>query len=772
MSVLLNGCAAISDACEWKGRWYYTKDTVSGLSYPFSYTRTGDTISSDLLEYVSFYSVPAIRSKRSSNRSRRSSKSRSSSSRRRVRHAPQGSLTLDSANSTAGVISGDHNGKVPTNDANIDMNTMDIEKGEDEEVCDDVDVDGEENDVEDEEGDDDGGEGEDDAPRAEESDHTSSNVEKLLLESNTVPPAVKVELSANDATSGRTGLQPVRITREHPLFGVWGGSFDVSEPNPGTEHSVPETFFLHSYLGWPVRPEYRSLPAPSYFTFSALRNAPFPLLPPLLMPQANKNNNSKSADATGGATEGEHDDDTAHDVRAHLLSAMETQPIPETTSNKDASAVQAQKDTTTDPAVQSASELQSPPTSVADPDAVTDGSGSSPLIIVVGFGQNAFGRFSLTASFNRENGAMVAEKRYMLTKTATAQRKGRRGTESTDAEGMTTRPRAHIDLGSLGGGGGRRKRPLVGSFFNRRGSEDFAYGDEEEFYGVGASSSHRRQRQPGSTSAAPETPVPETEIDPDDSLDYRGACYDDNTGEVYEGGWRGQKRHGRGIVLYPDGSMYEGQWVNGKEHGHGQLMTSDRKVLYSGDWTEGLMHGHGSYNFFSGDRYVGDWREGNRHGKGEFVTREGCKYVGDWRENRRSGRGVFTWLDGSVYDGDWDEDSRHGKGQLTLANGFTYEGLWSRNFFDGRGTTVFPDGQKYEGTYRTGLREGRGSITFPEGAVYEGRFRDDRLDGQGTIKVTRSVPGATLGERLVPIEIQADMRRIHLKAGFGDGGHH
>ena len=109
---------------------------------------------------------------------------------------------------------------------------------------------------------------------------------------------------------------------------------------------------------------------------------------------------------------------------------------------------------------------------------------------------------------------------------------------------------------------------------------------------------------------------------------------------------------------------------------------------------------------------------------------------------------------------------------INLATGFSYEGLWCRNFFDGRGITIFPDGQKYEGTYKAGLREGRGSVTFPEGAVYEGRFRDDRLDGQGTIKVTRSVPGAEDGERMVPIEIQADMRRIHLKAGFGDGGHH
>ena len=100
-----------------------------------------------------------------------------------------------------------------------------------------------------------------------------------------------------------------------------------------------------------------------------------------------------------------------------------------------------------------------------------------------------------------------------------------------------------------------------------------------------------------------------------------------------------------------------------------------------------------------------------------------------------------------------------------------YEGLWAYNFFEGRGVTVFPNGQRYEGSYKAGLREGRGSVKFQEGAVYEGRFRDDRLDGQGTIKVTRVVPGAEKGERLFPIEIQADIRRVHLKAGFGQDDH-
>ena len=77
-----------------------------------------------------------------------------------------------------------------------------------------------------------------------------------------------------------------------------------------------------------------------------------------------------------------------------------------------------------------------------------------------------------------------------------------------------------------------------------------------------------------------------------------------------------------------------------------------------------------------------------------------------------------------------------------------------------------------QGAYKGGLREGRGSIKFSPGALYEGRFREDRIDGQGTIDVHESMPGAEEGEILIPIQIQADIRRIHLKAGFGaDTGH-
>lgn len=45
------------------------------------------------------------------------------------------------------------------------------------------------------------------------------------------------------------------------------------------------------------------------------------------------------------------------------------------------------------------------------------------------------------------------------------------------------------------------------------------------------------------------------------------------------------------------------------------------------------------------------------------------------------------------------------------------------------------------------------------------------MDGQGTVKITKALPGSLPGEVLIPFEIQADIRRIHYRAGFGADSH-
>jgi len=288
---------------------------------------------------------------------------------------------------------------------------------------------------------------------------------------------------------------------------------------------------------------------------------------------------------------------------------------------------------------------------------------------------------------------------------------------------------------------------------------------------------------------------------------------------IYEGEFNNgnNKRDGRGICLYNNGTLYEGHWKNNKEHGWGKLMfASDRdKVIYEGDWERGRMHGTGTYNYYheqnesnegamqgGGRTYTGDFKENARHGVGKYVLPGGSIYDGEWRENVPSGRGTFHWVDGSMYVGQWKNGKRHGSGTLRCSDGFSYDGMWNQNAMEGRGTAIYPKGQRYEGMWSGGKREGRGTIRFTNGAIYEGRFRGDCMEGQGTMKMNCNVLITTApklikedgggsdhqedgdkkdrdgdaaeeekkGDWMIPIEFQSDISHIHQKAGFTTGG--
>lgn len=414
-----------------------------------------------------------------------------------------------------------------------------------------------------------------------------------------------------------------------------------------------------------------------------------------------------------------------------------------------------------------------------------------------------FGRFSVAAIYNESTREMRCEKKYIVSKFAA--KRGRKSfTESVANDPVTAqddedetseqpgqvrqqvlRPKHNSswESSSLTGWNGgdlslKRKRNFsLGGGFVAKAAVSPKVGScvQEASSSFTANKNHiSNDLVPSFSVIAPAGLVLTGPRDPDcddPEEDYREAFQDCDSGEIYEGGWTYGARNGRGVCLYNDGLLYEGNWLQNKEHGKGQLMTSDRKVLYSGDWLDGCFHGHGTYYFGNGDRYTGDWRESCRQGKGDYEFWNGCRYSGDWRDNKRSGRGLFVWPDESFYDGDWEAERRHGRGVLELANGLRYDGGWSNNLMEGKGCCTFPSGQIYQGTYKSGLREGRGSVIFAEGAVYEGRFKEDRLDGQGTLKISDSVPGSEVDEMMIPVQIQAELWRIHLKAGFGGDAH-
>ena len=407
----------------------------------------------------------------------------------------------------------------------------------------------------------------------------------------------------------------------------------------------------------------------------------------------------------------------------------------------------------------------------------------SRLIHLVGFGRNKYGRFSMYAVYDESLKLMRCEKKYVTSKYKGLKR-GRKplsyhasnSHETDEHHRMTTRPRTLVESS---------KKQALNVDYSRIyefvvPSKTKRPSNNPNDFRVLKNPTNRLSRlvtsPPGRIPRSDELTVKsdfndEVRIADDIDPTYRRIFFDENSGNIYEGGWMDGKRDGKGICLFADGLIYEGSWIGGVEMGFGQLLTTERRLIYSGEWMDGLMHGHGTYFHANGDKYVGDWKEGVRQGRGDYSWANGCKYVGEWKENLRHGKGVFTWNDDySFYDGDWFNDMRHGKGLLIAQGGFRYDGYWHQNFFEGKGVSVFLDGQEYQGSFKQGLREGRGSIRFSVGGEYEGRFKEDHMDGQGTIKLLHTVPG--MGEEhMIPIQIQADIKRIHYRAGFVDDLH-
>ena len=63
----------------------------------------------------------------------------------------------------------------------------------------------------------------------------------------------------------------------------------------------------------------------------------------------------------------------------------------------------------------------------------------------------------------------------------------------------------------------------------------------------------------------------------------------------YDGEWRADEPHGRGVLQYSDGRVYEGDFKN---------------------WNEGEFQGCGTMWYPDGDVYVGQWKNGEHHGRG------------------------------------------------------------------------------------------------------------------------------------------------------------
>ena len=622
-SILLEGLVEGEEKCTWQGQWHFFKDQKIPLD--FRYTRAGDIVPLQLIQYVSF--IPA-----GSDSLKPRSRGRVKGWRKQQR---------------------EEKSQLPNAE----------NKGEDEDNYSEV------------------------KEKMDNKDLASPELEENDILFSTAAESFTGEEEAPEACP-----DSVPLPSHHKLFGYYEGSFDIKSNQGPTP--VDESFFLHSFAatGSPVVAGLECLPPTDWWTSSQLLKH--------MSLDANQIfncamiNKLVPGDKIGAEVNfsTEYKQEQATEVTQLSDEAGSGPGISNAGPNM------------ASPEISPSNEFVEAPVSTPRPIEGGNDEGAESLVasmkadnsaypdldFLLGFGKNAYGRFSLFGIYSRKTNTLQCERKYLTGRTAGLKRSIRsgsilgmsreqRGDDSAPEPRMTTRPHRipsfylpeEVTLTPRSSGTSQEKRQrsvstvlsvdessLSHSSKRRRAQSS---GGDLSFGLPLTPSSLPRGRSSSNLESNPAQNSSDRSFNDmnNTTIRYRPVYYDDESNSYYEGWWCGGYRNGRGLCLYSDKLMYEGNWSMGRENGRGVLMTGNRQVLYRGDWVDGCFHGSGTYTFPNGDIYRGDWREGKRHGKGEyFVKAFGCTYFGDWKENKRHGKGIFEWADGSKYDGDWEKDYR------------------------------------------------------------------------------------------------------------------
>jgi hypothetical protein len=112
----------------------------------------------------------------------------------------------------------------------------------------------------------------------------------------------------------------------------------------------------------------------------------------------------------------------------------------------------------------------------------------------------------------------------------------------------------------------------------------------------------------------------------------------------------------RGIMLYANGDVYNGEWYNDLKHGPGVMNYANGDV-YAGQWENDLKHRKGNMFYANGDKYNGQWLNDLINGTGTMTYANEDVYVGQWLNGFKNGTGTMTYANGDVYEGEWVNDS-------------------------------------------------------------------------------------------------------------------
>lgn len=127
--------------------------------------------------------------------------------------------------------------------------------------------------------------------------------------------------------------------------------------------------------------------------------------------------------------------------------------------------------------------------------------------------------------------------------------------------------------------------------------------------------------------------------------------YTYKNGDIYEGDWKENQKHGLGLIKYLNEGEYFGRFENGRRHGEGVFTYKKTNDTYSGFWKYGNKHGEGIYTFNSSKlKLCGDWENGNFI-KGKWIFPNGIYWQGEFKKNKPQGIGRWIFPDGNTVEG-------------------------------------------------------------------------------------------------------------------------
>ncbi|CAD8087078.1 unnamed protein product [Paramecium primaurelia] len=163
----------------------------------------------------------------------------------------------------------------------------------------------------------------------------------------------------------------------------------------------------------------------------------------------------------------------------------------------------------------------------------------------------------------------------------------------------------------------------------------------------------------------------------------------------YEGQFCCGLKHGKGLIIYEDGSYYQGDFFADKILGDNCMFKDFEDNCSKNTKIQKKV----KLEFPNGAIYEGSVLDGKRHGKG-----------------------IYTWKDGTKYEGQFENDQINGFGIMEYADSKKYKGEWVNGEMEGFGNFIWPNSEEYKGFYKQSKKNGFGVFKYSSGITYFGEF--------------------------------------------------